>query len=120
MVFEEQPYPQTYRVPVIGGSKGRSVVNCHCSVTRPVQFTLGTFPSTTKFTDKLGKNWTDKNIKQYFPPQVEVRTPADTDSDEDPGSPDEADEGKKGGKGKTTGKKRAKSKTKSTPAQKKG
>jgi hypothetical protein len=114
MSFEEQRYPQTYRVPVIVGSKERSVVNCHCSVTRPVQFTLGTLPSTSNFTDKIGKNWTEKNIKQYFPPSS-----ADTDSDEDPESQDEADVGKKGDKGKTPRKKRAKSKTKSTPAQKK-
>ena len=114
MSFEEERYPQTYRVPVIGGSKGRSVVNCHCSVTRPVQFTLGTLLSTSNFTDKLGKNWTEKNIKQYFP-----SSPADTDSEEDPESQDKADERKKGGRGKNLRKKRAKSKTKSKAAQKK-
>ncbi len=113
--FEEERYPLTYRVPVIVGSNNRSVVNCHCSVTRPVQFTLGTLPSTSNFTDKPGKNWTQKNIKQFFPPSLA----AETDSDEDPESQDKADEGEKGGRGKNLRRKRSKSKTKSKPAQKK-
>ena len=66
MSFEEQRYPQTYRVPVIVASKERSVVNCHCSVTRPVQFTLGTLPSTSNFTNKIGKNWTEKISNNSF------------------------------------------------------
>ena len=84
-------------------------------MTRPVQFTLGTLPNTSNFTDKVGKNWTQKNIKQFFPPSLV----AETESDEDPESQDKADEVEKGGRGKNLRKKRAKSKTKSKPAQKK-
>jgi hypothetical protein len=112
MSFEEQEYPLTYRVPKYNETAYRVPdLTFHCSVTRPVQFPLGNLPSATNFTDKHGKNWTERNIKQYFPPKMEVPDPSD------PESSDIEDEGEKKGKGKTTGKKRGKAKKKSAPVQ---
>ena len=57
MSFQEQEYPLTYRVWTAYSGHD---LTFHCSVTRPVQFPLGNLPSATNFTDRYGKNWTEK------------------------------------------------------------
>jgi hypothetical protein len=70
----------------------------HCSVTRPVQFSIGNLPSATTFTDKCGKGWNDTNINKYFT----LKKP-DDDSYEDSNNKGSAEEvrGKQKGKGKS-------------------
>jgi hypothetical protein len=59
--FEDPTYPQSYSVRI---NKQQMIV--HCSVTRPVQFLLGSISSLAAFTDKRGVGWNNKNIKRYF------------------------------------------------------
>ncbi len=55
--FKEPEFHQSYRVVSDKSDKSEMIV--HCSVTRPVQFSIGNLPSATTVTDKCGKGWND-------------------------------------------------------------
>ncbi len=60
--FKEPEFHQSYRVASDKSDKSEIIV--HYSVTHPVQFPIGNLPSTSTFTDKLGKGWNDTNINK--------------------------------------------------------
>ncbi len=94
--FKEPECHQSYQVVSDKSDKSEMIV--HCSVTPPVQFSIGNLPSATTFTDKCGKGWNDTNINKYFT----LKKP-DDDSDEDSNKEGSAEEvrGKHKGKGKS-------------------